>query len=87
VRYKRDSDTVGLTLLVVAQTAQQRQSKPLSEASPSQPMSCYKPKAHVDFSYCSVATLWCKDTWNPSPVFLMMYSAYKLNKQGDNIQP
>ena len=22
-----------------------------------------------------------------SPVFLMMYSAYKLNKQGDNIQP
>ena len=21
------------------------------------------------------------------PVFLMMYSAYKLNKQGDNIQP
>ena len=24
---------------------------------------------------------------SPSPVFLMMYSAYKLNKQGDNIQP
>ena len=23
----------------------------------------------------------------PSPVFVMMYSAYKLNKQGDNIQP
>ena len=22
-----------------------------------------------------------------SPAFLMMYSAYKLNKQGDNIQP
>ena len=22
-----------------------------------------------------------------NPVFLMMYSAYKLNKQGDNIQP
>ena len=22
-----------------------------------------------------------------SPVFLMMYSAYKLNKQGDNTQP
>src|SRR5574337_795310 len=22
-----------------------------------------------------------------SPMFLMMYSAYKLNKQGDNIQP
>ena len=22
-----------------------------------------------------------------SPVFLLMYSAYKLNKQGDNIQP
>ena len=22
-----------------------------------------------------------------SPVFLMMYSAWKLNKQGDNIQP
>ena len=22
-----------------------------------------------------------------SPTFLMMYSAYKLNKQGDNIQP
>ena len=22
-----------------------------------------------------------------SPVFLMMYSAYKLDKQGDNIQP
>ena len=25
-------------------------------------------------------------TWS-SPAFLMMYSAYKLNKQGDNIQP
>ena len=24
---------------------------------------------------------------SPSPAFLMMYSAYKLNKQGDNIQP
>ena len=24
---------------------------------------------------------------SPSPQFLMMYSAYKLNKQGDNIQP
>lgn len=35
VRYKGDSDTVGLTLLVVAETAQQRQTKPLSEASPS----------------------------------------------------
>ena len=22
-----------------------------------------------------------------SPIFLMMYSVYKLNKQGDNIQP
>ena len=22
-----------------------------------------------------------------SPAFLMMYSAYKLNKEGDNIQP
>ena len=22
-----------------------------------------------------------------NPVFLMMYSAYKLNKQGDNVQP
>ena len=22
-----------------------------------------------------------------SPLFLMMYTAYKLNKQGDNIQP
>ena len=22
-----------------------------------------------------------------SPAFLMMYSAYKLNKQGDNMQP
>ena len=27
-------------------------------------------------------------TWaSPSPAFRMMYSAYKLNKQGDNIQP
>ena len=27
-------------------------------------------------------------TWaSSSPAFLMMYSAYKLNKQGDNIQP
>ena len=24
---------------------------------------------------------------SPGPVFLMMYSAYQLNKQGDNIQP
>ena len=24
---------------------------------------------------------------SPSPAFLMMFSAYKLNKQGDNIQP
>ena len=24
---------------------------------------------------------------SPSPAFLLMYSAYKLNKQGDNIQP
>ena len=24
---------------------------------------------------------------SPSPAFLMMYSAYKLNKQGDNLQP
>ena len=24
---------------------------------------------------------------SPSPAFLVMYSAYKLNKQGDNIQP
>ena len=24
---------------------------------------------------------------SPSPTFLMMYSAYKLNKQGDDIQP
>ena len=26
-------------------------------------------------------------TDSSSPAFLMMYSAYKLNKQGDNIQP
>ena len=27
-------------------------------------------------------------TWvSSSPAFFMMYSAYKLNKQGDNIQP
>ena len=24
---------------------------------------------------------------SPSPAFLMMYSAYKLNKQGDNMHP
>ena len=27
------------------------------------------------------------DCASSSPAFLMMYSAYKLNKQGDNIQP
>ena len=26
-------------------------------------------------------------SWHPVPSFHMIYSAYKLNKQGDNIQP
>lgn len=57
---------MGLTLLVVAQTAQERQTKALTEASPSQPMPRHKPEAHMDLSSYSVATLWCKDTWNPN---------------------
>ena len=32
--------------------------------------------SNLDFTYVS-----------SSPAFLMMYSAYKLKKQGDNIQP
>ena len=31
--------------------------------------------------------IWIPACASPSPAFLMMYSAYKLNKQGDNIQP
>ena len=31
--------------------------------------------------------IWIPACASSSPVFLMMYSAYKLNKQGDNIQP
>ena len=37
----------------------------------------------IDFSPCNLNSSLCSS----SPVFLMMYSAYKLNKQGDNIQP
>ena len=32
-------------------------------------------------------TILIPDCASSSPAFLMMYSAYKLNKQGDNIQP
>ena len=31
--------------------------------------------------------IWIPACASSSPVFLMMYSEYKLNKQGDNIQP
>ena len=31
--------------------------------------------------------IWIPASASSSPAFLMMYSAYKLNKQGDNIQP
>ena len=73
VRSKGYSGTVGLTLLVVAQTAQERQTKPGTEASPSQLMPCHKPEAHMDLSSCSVATLWCKDAWNPNlPLMVVM---------------
>jgi len=32
-------------------------------------------------------TIWIQACASSSPAFCMMYSAYKLNKQGDNIQP
>ena len=38
------------------------------------------------FNICLLAIL-IKACASFSPAFLMMYSAYKLNKQGDNIQP
>ena len=34
-----------------------------------------------------LTTIWIPACASSSPAFLMMYSAYKLNKQGDNIQP
>ena len=40
---------------------------------------------------CNTERDWGKEekgtTEDETPAFLMMYSAYKLNKQGDNIQP
>ena len=37
--------------------------------------------------YIFLPAIWIPACASSSPVFLMMYSAYKLNKQGDNIQP
>ena len=44
-------------------------------------------KEYVQAVYCHPAYLTSVQNASFSPAFCMMYSAYKLNKQGDNIQP
>ena len=42
---------------------------------------------HLHIIYIFLPEILIPACASSSPVFLMMYSAYKLNKQGDNIQP
>ena len=56
----------------------------------SNPMDCSLPGSSIHGIFEARVLEWGAIAFpcaSSSPVFLMMYSAYKLNKQGDNIQP
>ena len=49
------------------------------------PLQCYQLRIWGNWYFSHQS--WFQLVIHPSPAFCMMYSAYKLSKQGDNIQP
>ena len=88
IRVKVESEKVGLKLNI--QKMKIMASGPITSWQISQscptlcdPMDCSLPGSSVHGILQAILIPACASS---SPAFLMMYSAYKLNKQGDNIQ-